>query len=102
VLIAFDYDGTLKGSYEFDKAECKLWGRIMQSLEDAGYRVIICSMRYYTDEDMTEIHQWKKLAGYNAGVVFCGGKGTKDEVCKSLGLKVDIWVDDMPESIRGK
>lgn len=101
LTIAIDYDGTLKGSYDFCDKECAMWSKIIKAFQEAGHSVFICTMRTGNAWDQRELSNWMEKADCALDVIYCGERGLKDEVCKSEGISVDIWIDDMPDMIRG-
>lgn len=99
MTIAFDFDGTLKRGDHFEHA---MWCRIVRTLQQYGRTVIICSMRAGTPSDRAEIDQFQHMTLINVPVVFVGehhGDGFKRSAALAAGYKVDVWVDDQPESI---
>ncbi len=106
MLVAIDYDGTLKSSSQISKDECKMWGHILHAFWHFGHEVIICTMREGHPQDMRELEEYLVTLASVAPpevptpkVVFCGSRGLKREVCKMDGYLVDIWIDDMPGMI---
>lgn len=100
MTFAFDYDGTLKSSAYYDLEECSMWARIISVLRSHGHQVVIVTSRTGSEADRMEVYRWTSLACIDIPVIYCGERGLKDEVCRSEGCRVDIWVDDMPDSIR--
>lgn len=102
MTFAFDYDGTLKSSAYHDKSECRMWAEVFGTLINCGHSILIVTMRNGSEADREDVERWRGLANviYKTTVIYCGERGLKDEVCRSEGYRVDIWVDDMPDSIR--
>lgn len=86
-VVAVDYDDTIS---HHDTA----WLKILKAFELTGYHVIIVTYRQPTayPEDL----QFLKDAGYR---VYFTSQQSKRQYMLSIGVKVDIWVDDTPESI---
>lgn len=86
-IVAVDYDDTIS---HHDTA----WLKILKAFELTGYRVIIVTYRKPTmcPEDLDFL---VKL-GYK---VYFTGQVSKRQFMLARGIKVDIWVDDNPESI---
>ena len=99
MIIAIDYDGTLKRSSGYDKDECNMWGNIIHAFRECEHDVIICTMRTGHFQDVCEVEGWMDRVGVDLSVVYCGNRGLKREVCLEEGHKVDIWIDDMPGMI---
>lgn len=86
--VSLDYDNT----YTVDP-EC--WKKVIRSLQSAGHKVYCVTMRskehdYHKDFDVLE------LMGVSA--VFCEGI-SKRRVTEGLGIRIDVWIDDLPEGI---
>ncbi len=100
MIVAFDYDGTLKRSSQIDAHECAMWGTIMRALQAHGHKIVIATMRTGHTQDVREIGEYMGWVGlHDVPVVYCGERGLKREVCASEGYKVDVWIDDMPGMI---
>ena len=81
--IAIDYDDT----YTLDK---KLWNKIIYMFVDAGHNVFCVTKRY------------KELADdirADMGVPIIYATKSKLEAVANLNLKIDVWIDDKPQSI---
>lgn len=90
--IALDYDGT----YTTDPG---LWGRFAIDALRSGHSLVIVSSRRCecTEEDRCEDHiELAEATGCR--VVLTSGVAKRFH-CESIGLKIDVWVDDLPESI---
>lgn len=86
-IVAVDYDDTIS---HHDTA----WLKILKAFELTGYRVIIVT---YRQPDMCP-EDLGFLQGMGYSVYFTGQK-SKRQYMHTMGIKVDIWVDDSPESI---
>jgi hypothetical protein len=86
LTIAIDFDNTWT-------ADCLLWLNIYTYLIEY-HNVIIATGRTEFSDDMDRFYLPTEIS-----IVYCG-KELKDIACKKAGYKVDIWIDDMPETIR--
>jgi hypothetical protein len=84
MLIAIDYDDT----YTADVQLFKRFTAIAQSL---GHTVVIVTGR---DEERGEPENTPQEVR-----VFMTQKAAKRPYMEALGFKVDIWIDDTPESV---
>jgi hypothetical protein len=78
---AIDYDGTYA-------AAPALWGQFIAAARLAGHRVLICTGRAFapvTLPDDLEVH--------------CTAGQAKADYLASLGINVDVWIDDDPSSV---
>jgi hypothetical protein len=89
MIIALDFDDTYT-------ADAKLWEQFISLAESAGHRVVMVTCRRDTDENREEclIQSLPTHAHYFTGL------SPKRWFMEQRGVKVDIWVDDMPESIK--
>lgn len=86
-IVAVDYDDTIS---HHDSA----WLKILKAFELTGYRVIIVT--YRKPDCCPEDLDFLVKAGYK---VYFTGQVSKRQFMLARGIKVDIWVDDTPESI---
>lgn len=95
-VVAIDFDGTIspQGGINFS-----LWKSVIQQFLSNDYDVIIATARFDTPYNRKEIESAVNKLGLAIPVIFCGGLGLKEEVCKMEGYRVDIWIDDDPTSI---
>lgn len=86
--IALDYDQT----FTLDKGA---WVQMIDDFQYRGHEVLIVTYRREedVDEDMEQLYVWK-----NVKTIFTGQKAKK-AYCESIGLKIDVWIDDNPETI---
>jgi hypothetical protein len=78
---AIDYDGT------YAEAPA-LWGQFIAAARLAGHRVLICTGRAFAPvvlPDDLEVH--------------CTAGQAKRDYLASLGISVDVWIDDDPASV---
>lgn len=84
--IALDYDDTYTADPEF-------WDDFIQAARKSGHRVWIVTCRRDKDENREDI-------GKPGGcLVIYTNLGSKRDHMERLGLRVDVWIDDMVESI---
>lgn len=90
--IGLDYDGT----YTADQF---LWNAFIGLAKSRGHEVIIYTAR---NEKLDNNDDLKELCKH-IRVVFCDGVAKKHialmEAQHDAGHKVDIWIDDKPESV---
>ena len=89
MLIAIDFDETLT-------ADAQLWREFIISARALGHRVICITARRLTDENIDIVEQWFEEAGIVDVPAYFTNLSSKTEYAKSLGLSVDIWIDDDP------
>jgi len=82
VRIAIDYDGTYT-------ADPGLWRRFIIDAESRGHRVVCVTCRR-RDNPIDE------LLGV---VLYYTEMASKQWHMESIGVKVDVWIDDMPETV---
>lgn len=85
--VAVDYDDTIS---HHDSA----WLNILKAFELTGYRVIIVT--YRRGDCCPEDLDFLVKKGYK---VYFTWQRSKRQFMLERGIKVDIWVDDSPESI---
>jgi hypothetical protein len=85
-IIAIDYDDTISLNVE-------AWTDIIKLFHSLGASVYIVTYRHSTQfKDMVlDIPNVKD-------VIFTGAVG-KRKYCEDIGIYVDVWIDDSPESI---
>lgn len=92
--IALDYDGTYTN-------DTLLWKTFISICKYAYHKVIIVTAR---NKDLDENEELRELAANGVRVIYCDGVAKKHVILmlQSRGeedLKIDIWIDDKPESI---
>lgn len=85
--IAVDFDDVISNRPQG-------WLKVMNSMKQIGFEVIVVTYRQ-PNMDPVDL-QFLIHEGYE--VIFTGQKAKRPFV-KALGHKVDVWVDDTPESI---
>lgn len=88
MLIAIDFDDTLT-------MDAKLWRDFIASAIAIGHRVVCVTARRDTDDNNETIDTWMHSHGIDLRVYYTG-LASKVEHMKTLGLNVDIWIDDDP------
>lgn len=81
--------------------ECHMWMCIANALLSCGHAVIIATSRTEEcdNEDMAVyLNYIRSYLENSLPVVFCGSS-PKRQACKEAGYLVDVWIDDMPETI---
>ncbi len=96
--IAIDFDGTIKRSSQRDSEEDDMWLHIINTFSQFGHSVYCVTAR--CPEMAKEIldHFDTMIFTQPVVIVACGGTPKKQK-CKEEGINIDIWIDDMPESI---
>lgn len=85
--IAVDYDGTFTAARDLFAAFCA-------HADALGHRVYCVTMRNEAEGD-----EARRDIGHMVRKVICTGRVGKQEHCRSLGISIDIWIDDMPQTI---
>lgn len=94
LTIAIDYDGTL------DRIGYAL-SPFVERCREAGWRVLVVSSRMCEctpDGKCENCSDLKAAAEYVGPVILTSGVAKK-WFLEQRGIKVDIWIDDEPESI---
>ena len=86
-VIALDYDRTANSHVPF-------WRQFVHQAHDAGYDVIIVTMRA-----TNEIEEIRELFGKYVRQIIATGYRAKREFCERLRINVAIWIDDAPQYI---
>ena len=87
MIISLDYDGT----FNVDK---EMWLEFIRSAQNKGHKVILCTARYPT-QDNTDV--CSDLSGIVD--IYFTGKQPKKAYLKDKNIRVDIWIDNSPQSI---
>jgi hypothetical protein len=86
LVLAIDFDGTFAAAPE-------LFRTFVEAAHAAGHRCILVTQR--GQEQRAEVDT---LAGSLLPII-CASGTTKRMAAKQAGYRVDVWVDDDPESI---
>ena len=89
LTIALDYDLT----YTADKETFK---KVIITLQLAGHKIYCVTMRSFEHDFHPDFDEL--LTYYNIETIFCDGHA-KRVVCETLGIPIDIWIDDKPQSV---
>ena len=95
LTISIDFDQTFS-------ADPKMWGEFAMKSDAEGNTVVMISRRPDTPENQKEIadtigvhmHAFKKI-------MLIGADALKADAAAAAGLKVDIWIDDAPQTVQG-
>lgn len=96
MTVAIDFDGTIMRGPDFDYAECSMWVKIARAFQNHDHRVIIVTMRPH---GLRRNHTMPYAERMKVEVVFCGGFPDKRTALREFGVSVDLWIDDMPDTI---
>jgi len=89
LTIGIDFDNTITSDHD-------LFCDLVACMRMRKHIVIIATGRdKFTDDMIRPLMQFPR----SIPIVYCG-KELKDIACKKAGYKVDIWIDDIPETIR--
>ncbi len=87
--IALDYDNTYT-------ADPRLWSFFIVKAKALGHKIFIVTLRSEEedrDDDTDFLNDY-----YGVPFVWCNGVAKK-QVVEKMGIKIDIWIDDMPDTI---
>lgn len=94
-VIALDFDDTITKCPDM----MSVWTKIAQF---RGHRVICVTCRTGHEDNIEMVESYLKQSGMEIPVYFTS-LAPKRDYMERQGVKVDIWVDDLPESIeRGR
>lgn len=88
MIISIDYDDT----FTSDK---QLWSGIIDDIQAADNEVVCVSYRFDSKENRDLL---KTELPDDVFVMLTGGKA-KEPHARSMGVIVDIWIDDKPETV---
>lgn len=83
-----DYDGVCTGP------GLTIWASWAKFVRDHGHKVYLVTMRY-----PSECHDILELLTQNLEGVYPTSRMAKKPHMDSLGIKIDVWIDDHPEAI---
>ena len=83
--IGIDYDDTI--SLNID-----MWKSIIKIFNSFNFNVYVVT--YRDSSQFEDIYRFSFVKDY----IYTSGKGKK-QYCKDMGVEIDIWIDDCPESI---
>lgn len=87
--IALDYDHTFT-------RDPKAWTDFIHLMQREEHTVYCVTMRHPTGEEHKEVQQ---TLGHLVDGLFCTGRKAKRQFMADRGITIDVWVDDMPETI---
>ena len=88
MIVAFDYDKTWTRDPE-------AWRLIAEVLRVRGHTCVLVTSRVDAGQVGAEV---RRAIGSIMPIVFAA-HGWKREAAEHAGFEVDVWIDDMPESI---
>lgn len=86
--IALDYDGT----FTEDKA---FWMDFINQARKNGHEVFVVTYRH---PDLDKIREEKFINNLGTSVIYTDGC-PKKSYCQSLGIEIDVWIDDRPQTV---
>jgi hypothetical protein len=89
--LAIDFDDTLT-------ADPILWKAFCDKAHELGHKVWLVTCRRQTEENVDIVYDYLEEHGIEIPVIFTNLDSKQAHVYE-MGLKIDIWVDDMPRSI---
>lgn len=89
MIIALDFDGTYTLAPE-------LWDKFIELCSFRGHQVVMVTCRRDTDENRDEckIELLPTFSHYFTGL------SPKRWFMEQRGINVDVWIDDLPESVK--
>lgn len=87
MLISIDYDDTFT-------AKPYVWQLVIDLLRDHGHTVICTSAKYESENNRREVER-----ALPNTVVLLTSSTPKKEYALKHGYDVEIWIDDLPQSI---
>lgn len=92
LTIAIDYDGTYTAAPE-------MWSTFIEDAQRRGHRVIMVTCRRDTEENREDC----RIPGILWNSHYFTNLSSKKWFLDQRGVKVDIWIDDEPETVeKGK
>lgn len=86
MIIALDYDETY--DMDFD-----LWEAFATLAADRGHQVLCVTARHVPPGTY---HKFERVPSFP---VYCTAGQPKRDFMLGLGIRIDVWIDDRPESI---
>lgn len=83
--IALDYDGTYT-------ADPELWLAFIKTAQSRGHKVYCVTMRWEGEVGSMDPRLLQAV-----DQLFLTARAAKKPYMDSLGIRVDIWIDDMPQ-----
>ena len=94
MTISIDFDRTFA-------ADPQMWGEFAKKAVADGNTVVMVSRREDTPEDRQTVTE--TLGDYASAfseVLLVGTDTLKADAAEAAGIKVDVWVDDSPQTIK--
>lgn len=91
LTFGIDFDNTFTACPE-------LFASFITQAESAGHRIVIVTSRRNTDENLSDVRAFLKEHGCCQPIVFAS-LGSKLHAVAEREIKVDIWIDDNPETL---
>ena len=85
-VIAIDYDDVISDNVE-------VWSKIINIMYSFGATIYIVTYR-----DSSQFNDMKLNIKFVKDYIFTNANAKK-KYCKDMGIHIDIWIDDCPESI---
>lgn len=89
MLVAIDFDDTYT-------ADPELWDQFIDNCMARGHKVVMVTCRRDTADNREECNI-PALARFNH---YFTGLSPKRWYMEHRGIKVDVWIDDMPETVK--
>ncbi|WP_397570683.1 hypothetical protein [Schlesneria sp. T3-172] len=90
-IFAIDWDGTFNAAPD-------LWSEFAARAQSRGHRVYVVTARRDTDEARAEIRSMLREHDCVLPIVFTE-MGSKLHAMRERGVKVDVWIDDEPQTV---
>ena len=82
--IAIDFDNTITADVDF-------YLNLIDAYQAAGWNPVICTLRDRDAENLSEMRA--QLCHRDIRIYTCGGR-PKQQTLLSLGIRVNLWIDD--------
>ena len=86
--IAIDFDDT----FTTDET---LWAGFIHSAKSRGHEILCVTSRRDSEDSLKEINRRFEFHSIQIRVIFSNRK-SKVDTMKDKGIRVDIWIDDLP------
>ena len=87
--IGLDWDGTVT-------TDPNTWVKVVQTLNAAGFRVHIVTMRFQSEVDRDPMMQRFRMFVVD---IFATGRQAKEAFMEAKNIPIHIWIDDNPRSV---